>query len=452
MTQITINPSDRIGTINPNIYGHFAEHLGRCIYDGIWVGEDSPIPNTDGIRNDVIAALRRIKPPVIRWPGGCFADDYHWQDGIGPRAERPRRDQHPLGRGHRDQRVRHAGVHPLLPPASARSPTSAATSARARVRELRDWVEYCNFAGDSTLGAAARRRRQPGAVRRHLLGRGQRELGLRRQLLAGGLLHRVPPLRHLRARLRRNRSSSSPAARPATTSSGRPASSASCARTTGTSATSTASPRTTTAARPARPPSTPWTSGTSCIARGLEMEPLVVQQRAAMDAFDPQRKIGLIVDEWGTWHPVEPGTNPRLPLPAEHAARRPGGGDHAGHLQPPRRQGGDGQHRPDDQRAAGDGPDRGRADAGHAHRPRLRDVRAAPGRRGAAHAGRDARSISFTERRASRESLPAVAGSASLKGKTLFVTLTNSHASEARGGDGGPAGRRARPPAARRAS
>jgi alpha-N-arabinofuranosidase len=89
--RITLNPADVIAAINPNIYGHFAEHLGRCIYDGIWVGEDSPIPNIDGFRMDIVEALRKLKPPVIRWPGGCFADDYHWQDGIGPRADRPRR-------------------------------------------------------------------------------------------------------------------------------------------------------------------------------------------------------------------------------------------------------------------------------------------------------------------------------------------------------------------------
>lgn len=76
-------------TIHRNIYGHFIEHLGRCIYDGIWVGEESPIPNTRGIRNDVVGALRRLNVPVVRWPGGCFADNYHWMDGIGPRENRP---------------------------------------------------------------------------------------------------------------------------------------------------------------------------------------------------------------------------------------------------------------------------------------------------------------------------------------------------------------------------
>jgi alpha-N-arabinofuranosidase len=82
--------ADRPGPIvNKNVYGHFAEHLGRGIYEGIWVGPDSAIPNTRGIRNDVVAALRELHIPVLRWPGGCFADEYHWKDGIGPREKRP---------------------------------------------------------------------------------------------------------------------------------------------------------------------------------------------------------------------------------------------------------------------------------------------------------------------------------------------------------------------------
>jgi alpha-N-arabinofuranosidase len=82
--------ADRPGpVVNKNIYGHFAEHLGRGIYEGIWVGPASPIPNTRGIRNDVVAALKELHIPVLRWPGGCFADEYHWKDGIGPREKRP---------------------------------------------------------------------------------------------------------------------------------------------------------------------------------------------------------------------------------------------------------------------------------------------------------------------------------------------------------------------------
>ena len=88
MNVLKIDAAGDAGRINPNIFGHFAEHLGRGIYEGIWVGEDSDIPNTRGIRDDVTAALRRINVPVLRWPGGCFADEYHLRDGVGPRAER----------------------------------------------------------------------------------------------------------------------------------------------------------------------------------------------------------------------------------------------------------------------------------------------------------------------------------------------------------------------------
>lgn len=85
MSKIIVNKQDKKSTINKNIYGNFSEHLGRCIYNGIYVGEDSSIPNVNGMRTDVVEALRHIKLPVLRWPGGCFADEYHWKDGIGPK-------------------------------------------------------------------------------------------------------------------------------------------------------------------------------------------------------------------------------------------------------------------------------------------------------------------------------------------------------------------------------
>lgn len=83
-----VNVNDKIGHINPEIYGHFSEHLGRCIYEGIYVGENSDIPNVEGMRKDIIDAFKNIKMPVLRWPGGCFADEYHWKDGIGPKESR----------------------------------------------------------------------------------------------------------------------------------------------------------------------------------------------------------------------------------------------------------------------------------------------------------------------------------------------------------------------------
>src|SRR5580693_1663643 len=87
---VLLHVTDAKTVINKNIYGHFAEHLGHCIYNGLYIGDSSlVVPNTDGVRNDIITALKKLKVPVLRWPGGCFADTYHWKDGIGPRKERP---------------------------------------------------------------------------------------------------------------------------------------------------------------------------------------------------------------------------------------------------------------------------------------------------------------------------------------------------------------------------
>ena len=88
MAKLYINEKKKQGHINPEIYGHFAEHLGRCIYEGIYVGEDSPIPNKNGMRTDVVEALKEMRIPLLRWPGGCFADEYHWMDGIGPKERK----------------------------------------------------------------------------------------------------------------------------------------------------------------------------------------------------------------------------------------------------------------------------------------------------------------------------------------------------------------------------
>ena len=90
MFKFYINPNLKKGKNKPEIQGHFSEHLGRCIYEGIYVGENSEIPNVNGMRKDVVEALKSIKVPVLRWPGGCFADEYHWMDGIGPKETRKR--------------------------------------------------------------------------------------------------------------------------------------------------------------------------------------------------------------------------------------------------------------------------------------------------------------------------------------------------------------------------
>ncbi len=90
MAQLTVSAKQSKGTIRRHLFGHFSEHLGRCIYDGLYVGENSKIRNVNGMRADAVEALRAVKIPVLRWPGGCFADEYHWRDGVGPKENRKR--------------------------------------------------------------------------------------------------------------------------------------------------------------------------------------------------------------------------------------------------------------------------------------------------------------------------------------------------------------------------
>ena len=136
-------------TINPNIYGHFAEHLGRCVYEGIWVDPKSRIPNESGLRLDVLAALKQLRAPVIRWPGGCFADNYHWRDGMGETTGRARtvniwwRQTEPNTFGTDEF------IH--LCKAIACEPYLCLNVGTGTPREALAWLEYCNFGGESTL-------------------------------------------------------------------------------------------------------------------------------------------------------------------------------------------------------------------------------------------------------------------------------------------------------------
>ena len=174
---VTIDTEHPGARIEPAIYGQFAEHLGRGIYEGVWVGEGSPIPNTDGYRNDVLAALRRLRIPVIRWPGGCFADEYDWRDGIGPRDRRPARINVHWGGVVEDNSF---GTHEFMnyTECSAPTPMSPATWARCR-RADGQWFEYLTSSSRSSLAEERRRngRDRPGGP----LFRRQRKLGLRRQ-------------------------------------------------------------------------------------------------------------------------------------------------------------------------------------------------------------------------------------------------------------------------------
>ena len=148
-SRIEILLDEPLGTISPEIYGHFTEHLGGVIYDGIWVGPNSKVPNVDGIRRELIDHLRKIKAPVIRYPGGCFADSYDWNDGIGPRDKRPRRSNF-WGGTETNQFGTNEFVHFCKLVGS--QPYLAANLRSLPARDFYRWVEYCNSpAGTTTL-------------------------------------------------------------------------------------------------------------------------------------------------------------------------------------------------------------------------------------------------------------------------------------------------------------
>lgn len=159
MAYIFVNANRSRGVIDPNVYGQFSEHLGRCIYQGIFVGPDSEIPNVNGMRTDVVTALRALHIPVLRWPGGCFADTYHWRDGIGPAAARKTivntnwggvTEDNSFGTHEFMELCRQLGCEAYL----------SGNVGSGTVQEFSDWVEYCNMDGISPMADERRRNGQ----------------------------------------------------------------------------------------------------------------------------------------------------------------------------------------------------------------------------------------------------------------------------------------------------
>jgi len=157
MNRICLLPFSSKGTISPEIYGHFSEHIGGVFRDGVWVGENSPVPHTDGFRQFIIDRFRELDPPVLRWPGGCFAETYKWRDGIGPRDQRPTT----MGWWYRnDSRLEtnEVGLHEFLHFCDlvGTKPYVAANITGMTPMDMRDFMEYCNAPADSTTLAKER--------------------------------------------------------------------------------------------------------------------------------------------------------------------------------------------------------------------------------------------------------------------------------------------------------
>ena len=308
---LTLNPLEKKSHINREIYGNFSEHLGRCIYDGIFVGENSDIPNIEGYRKDVIDAFRQIKLPVLRWPGGCFADEYHWRDGIGEKSQRKKMVNTNWGGVVEDNSF---GTHEFMRFCElvGCEPYISGNVGSGTVEELSNWVEYMTFDGVSPMAELRKRngREQPWKLK--YLGIGNESWG------CGGSMtpeYYADTYRRY-ATFCRNYS-------------GNELFKIACGPNSADYNWTDTIMKTLNSQWNCKGislhyytlPTGDWGhKGSSTefdekeyydtISHTLFMEELVTRHSKIMDRYDPDQTIGLIVDEWGTWYDVEPETNP----------------------------------------------------------------------------------------------------------------------------------------------
>jgi len=304
--RLIIHADDPKGTISRNIYGQFSEHLGRCIYEGIWVGEDNPIPNTRGIRNDVVAALKKIQVPVLRWPGGCFADEYHWRDGIGPREQRPTMINTHWGGVTENN---HFGTHEFMDlyEQLGCEPYICGNVGSGTIQEMQQWVEYITFPGISPMADARRLNGHEAPWRLRYFGVGNENWGcggnMTPEYYADQYKRYATYVRNFGTN-RVFKIACGPSGADYRWTEvlmrevGRRMNGLALHYYCGSGKRSRSATRF---------DEEDWFEQ---LKRALRMDELVTRHSEIMDRFDPQKRIALIVDEWGAWHAVEPGTNP----------------------------------------------------------------------------------------------------------------------------------------------
>lgn len=307
-TRITLFPDQATDTIPAEIYGQFAEHLGCCIYGGIWVGEDSPIPNTQGYRNDVLAALQNLHIPVLRWPGGCFADDYYWRDGIGPRSQRPRMVNTYWGGTTEDNSF---GTHEFLNLCELLGcePYVSMNVGSGTPREAAEWVEYMTSNDDAPMANLRRQNGRDKAWNVHYIGIGNESWGCGGQMrpeyyadlyrryaeytrsFSGNTLYKIASgasdydYHWTEVMMQRVGQRMNGLSLHYYTVLGWEGSKGSATQ--------------------FDEDGYWWTLG-----KCLGIEPVLKRHCDIMDEYDPQRRVRLLVDEWGTWFDEEPGTIP----------------------------------------------------------------------------------------------------------------------------------------------
>ena len=305
---ILINADDRLGHISPEIYGHFSEHLGRCIYNGIYVGENSPIPNTDGIRNDIIEAFRNIKAPVFRWPGGCFAEEYHWQDGIGEKSLRRKIVNTNWGGVTEDNSF---GTHEFMRFCElvGCKPYINGNVGSGSVREMSEWIEYMTSDAESPLTEQRKKNGRAEPWKLEYLGVGNENWGcggnMRPEYYAdvykryqtfcrnysGNKLYRIacgPSSADYNWTevMMKNLDSNNVDAIDLHYY--------------------------TMPVWPEMESATDFDDELyyKTIAAANFSDELITRHSEIMNRYDPEKKIGLVIGEWGCWHKVEEGTNP----------------------------------------------------------------------------------------------------------------------------------------------
>lgn len=309
MTKLYVNTQKEKGKINKEIYGHFSEHLGRCIYEGIFVGEDSPIPNTNGMRNDVVAALKEIRVPVLRWPGGCFADEYHWKDGIGEKAKRKKMVNTHWGGVVEDNSF---GTHEFMELCRQLGCESYINGnvGSGTVQEMSEWVEYMTFDGISPMADLRKENGHKEPWQVHYFGVGNESWGCGGNMLPEYYANEYRRYQTYVREYQQNKIYKI-ACGP---SEGDYEWTEKLMQMAGKFMNGLSLHYYTlpTGNWQQKGSATEFDTETYYITlkKTFFMEELIRKHSAIMDRYDPEKKVGLIVDEWGTWYDVEPGTNP----------------------------------------------------------------------------------------------------------------------------------------------
>ncbi|HEY0281244.1 MAG TPA: alpha-L-arabinofuranosidase C-terminal domain-containing protein [Rhizomicrobium sp.] len=309
--ELTVHADKPLAVINPDVYGQFAEHLGNGIYGGLWVGEDSKIPNLRGFRKDVVGALKKLDVPVVRWPGGCFADQYHWRDGIGPRAKRPVRVNTTWGGVTETNEVGTHEYFELMEQLGSKSYINGNVGTGSP-QETKDWLEYLTSDSKSSLALerAKNGRVKPWKIDYFAFGNELWGCGgnMRPDFYAD--------LYHWYAAFAKTPADNTPLWIAAGATDGDTAWNEALM------ATNKFKDMNAVTMHHFSLPTRSWTGPKgpatgfgedqwmSIMQQALQIDGMIAAHSAMMDKYDPQKNVGLFVDEWSNWYDVEPGTNP----------------------------------------------------------------------------------------------------------------------------------------------